>query len=77
MAKINKKTDKSKFFEVFYFTNTSYSSNECATNTHEIRGERFAIMLLTVCDNVANTHEIGCEHSARRRGPIHRARILT
>ena len=25
-------------------------------------------MLLTVCDNVAFTHEIGCEHSARRRG---------
>ena len=23
------------------------------------------------------THEIGCEHSVRRRGPIHRARILT
>ena len=22
-------------------------------------------------------HEMGCEHSARRRGPIHRARILT
>ena len=38
---------------------------------------RFAIMLLTVCDNVANTHEMGCEHSVRRRGPIHRARILT
>ena len=34
-------------------------------------------MLLTDCDNVANTHEIGCEHSVRRRGPIHRARILT
>ena len=25
-------------------------------------------MLLTVYDNVANTHEIGCEHSVRRRG---------
>ena len=23
------------------------------------------------------THEMGCEHSARCRGPIHRARILT
>ncbi|WP_424785544.1 hypothetical protein [Prevotella pallens] len=23
------------------------------------------------------TYEMGCEHSARRRGPIHRARILT
>ena len=26
------------------------------------------LRLLTVCDNVAFTHEIGCEHSARRRG---------
>ncbi|EGQ14776.1 hypothetical protein HMPREF9144_2020 [Prevotella pallens ATCC 700821] len=43
MAKINKKTDKSNFFKSFYFTNTSYSTNECATNTHEIRDERFAI----------------------------------
>ncbi len=24
-----------------------------------------------------HTHEMGCEHSVRRRGPIHRARILT
>ena len=39
--------------------------------------ERFAISLQTDCDNAANTHEIGCEHSVRRRGPIHRARILT
>ena len=35
------------------------------------------LRLRTDCDNVANTNEIGCEHSARRRGPIHRARILT
>ena len=28
-------------------------------------------------NNATLTHEIGCEHSARRRGPIHRARILT
>ena len=69
MAKINKKTDKSKFFEVFYFTNTSYSSNKCVANTHEIRDERFAITWRTF-------REIGCEHSVRRRGPIHRARIL-
>ena len=34
-------------------------------------------MLRTVCDNVAYTNEMGCEHPARRRGPIHRARILT
>ena len=27
-----------------------------------------SLRLLTVCDNVANTHEIGYEHSARRRG---------
>ena len=39
--------------------------------------ERIAIMLLTVCNNVANTNEMGCEHSVRRRGPIHRARIIT
>ena len=52
MAKINKKTDKSNFFEVFYFTNTSYSTNECATNTHEIRGERFAITWRTICGYV-------------------------
>ena len=30
----------------------------------------------TVCDNATNTHEMRNEHSARRRGPIHRARIL-
>ena len=50
------------------------------------------LRLLTDCDNVANTNEIHTkhsakcqrtiremrnEHSARRRGPIHRARILT
>ena len=28
-------------------------------------------------NNATLTHEIGCEHPARRRGPIHRARILT
>ena len=38
---------------------------------------RITISLQTDCDNVANTNEMGCEHSARRRGPIHRARILT
>ena len=27
-------------------------------------------------NNATLTHEIGCEHPARRRGPIHRARIL-
>jgi len=50
------------------------------------------LRLLTDCDNVANTNEIHTkhsakcqrtiremrnEHSARRRGPIHRARVLT
>ena len=33
--------------------------------------------LRTFREMVTNTHEIGCEHSVRRRGPIHRARILT
>ena len=27
-------------------------------------------------NNATLTHEIGCEHPVRRRGPIHRARIL-
>ena len=31
----------------------------------------------TLCQFPTSTHEMGCEHSARRRGPIHRARILT
>ena len=43
------------------------------------------LQLLTVCQlrcehsakHSTYTHEMGCEHSARRRGPIHRARILT
>ena len=34
-------------------------------------------MLLTICDNVANTHEITTKHPVRRRGQIHRARIST
>ena len=38
---------------------------------------RIAITLRTPTKYTQNTHEIGCEHSARRRGPIHRARILT
>ena len=43
------------------------------------------LQLLVVCHFVANgllimqrsPTKIGCEHPARRRGPIHRARILT
>ena len=33
--------------------------------------------LRTFREMVTNTHEMGCEYSARRRGPIHRTRILT
>ena len=40
-------------------------STNTPRNTHE-----------TPREWVAFTHEIGCEHSAGRRGPIHRARIL-
>ena len=40
-------------------------STNTPRNTHE-----------TPREWVAFTHEIGCEHSVRRRGPIHRARIL-
>ena len=41
------------------------------------RCKQIAIMQRTHREIPTLTHEMGCEHSARRRGPIHRARILT
>ena len=39
--------------------------------------DRLPITGRTFCKTPTLTYEMGCEHSARRRGPIHRARILT
>ena len=57
---------------------------ECISNRLQTRCKHLVNVSLTPTKLVANTppiphvhHEIGCEHSARRRGPIHRARILT
>jgi len=69
MAKINKKTDKSNFFKSFLFY-------KYIIFNQRMRGEHTRNTWRTDCNYVANTHEIGCEHSVRRRGPIHRARIL-
>ena len=45
-------------------------STPTAANSLPFRCER-------IVNNATNTHEITTKHSDRRRGPIHRARILT
>ena len=64
--------------------NTLRTFGECSLNTHEIECETLRQFPTSTTKWVANTppiphvhHEMGCEHSVRRRGPIHRARILT
>ena len=46
-------------------------------NTNETHTKNSARYQQTFREIPTLTHEIGCEHSVRRRGPIHRARILT
>ena len=64
-----------------YVANIPQNANEqsvkCATNTNEIHTKHTAKYQQTFREIPTLTHEIGCEHCARRRGPIHRARILT
>ena len=48
-----------------------------AINRSPTAADSLPITLRTLCKHSTYTHEMGCEHSARRRGPIHRARILT
>ena len=63
-----------KYVHSFYYTHISvlhfvgvfiYAGT---INRSPTAADSIAKMLLTDCDNVANTHEIGCEHSVRRRG---------
>ena len=56
------------FVGVFVYAGTINRSPTAACGL-PFRCERFV-------NNATLTHEIGCEHPARRRGPIHRARIL-
>ena len=50
---------------------------EKPTNANEIHTKHSARYQQTFREIPTHTHEMGCEHSVRRRGPIHRARILT
>ena len=85
MAKINKKTDKSNFFSKFFILqihniqaiNVWRTHTKYMTNGLRLRGEHSTKCQRTIREMPTYTHEICNEHTVRRRGPIHRARILT
>ena len=57
--------------------NSPRPPTKLVANTPSIPHVHHEIGCETLRQFPTSTHEIGCEHSVRRRGPIHRARILT
>ena len=58
-------------------TNTLRTFRECILNGLRMRGEYYTKCQQTIREIPTYTHEMRGEQSVRRRGPIHRARILT